>query len=228
MRTEVFATPGAAARGAAERIYDIALATLREQDRFGIAFSGGRSPGPMLAALTGYDLPWTRFDVFQVDERIAPAGSEARNLTGLVSEFAARVPLPAGNLHPMPVDEVDPLEAAVDYQRDLIRTLGRPPVFDVVHLGLGADGHIASLVPGDPVLEVADRDVAVSGVYQGTRRLTLTYPIIDRAGHIVYLVTGADKKEAVARLQAGDTSIPAGRVRQDKAILILDEAALPQ
>jgi 6-phosphogluconolactonase len=228
MRTEVFATAGAAARGAAERICDLATAALRTQDRFGIAVSGGRSPGLMLEALAASGLPWSRIDVFQVDERIAPAGSEARNLTGLIANLASRVPLPAANLHPMPVEEADPLAAAIDYQRDLVSTLGRPPVLDLVHLGLGADGHVASLVPGDPVLAVTDREVAVSGVYQGTRRLTLTYPAINRAGHIVYLVTGADKQDAVARLQAGDTSIPAGRVRQDNAILILDEAALPR
>jgi 6-phosphogluconolactonase len=226
MRTEIFSTAGAAARGAAERLYDIAHAALIEQDRFGIAFSGGRSPAVMLAALGEYDLPWPRIDVFQVDERIAPAGSEQRNLTGLVANLAERVRLPAANLHAMPVEMPDPLAAAARYEAELRACCGTPSVIDVVHLGLGADGHIASLVPGDAVLDDTERDVAVSGLYQGTRRLTLTYPVINRARRIVYLVTGADKQDALARLLQGDTSIPAGRVRRDNALLIADQAAL--
>lgn len=227
MQTEVFASSSAAAKGAAERIADIMAGTLRQQERFAVAFSGGRSPGLMLQALAVEALPWERIDVFQVDERIAPAGSDTRNLTGLLANFARRVQLSDANLFAMPVEEDDAAHAASRYEAALRERLGTPPVIDLVHLGLGADGHIASLVPGDPVLDVTDRDVAVSGLYQGTRRLTLTYPVLNRARHIVYLVTGADKKDAVARLEAGDTSIPAGRIRQANALLLLDEDARP-
>lgn len=227
METEVYATAEEAAHVAAELIYTAADTALQHQERFAIAFSGGRSPALMLETLAGAELPWAQIDVFQVDERIAPSGDAARNLTGLIDNLAARVALPAGNLHPMPVEGDNLAEAAIDYQRLLVEQLGLPPILDLVHLGLGADGHIASLVPGDPALLVDDRDVAVTQPYQGRQRLTLTYPMLNRARRILYLVTGADKKDAIARLMAGDPTIPAGRLRQDNALLILDEAARP-
>ena len=181
-----------------------------------IAVSGGTTPWPMLAALAKVDLPWDRIDIYQVDERIAPAGDPARNLTRLAEIFAS---VPAA-LHPMPVEASDLDGAAADYATTL------PPVLDIVQLGLGGDGHTASLVPGDPVLDVTDRDVAVTEPYQGHRRMTLTYPAINRAGLILWLVAGAGKSEALAALLAGDPNIPAGRIGQDQAVLFADSAAL--
>ena len=111
------------------------------------------------------------------------------------------------------------------YAQTLQEIAGSPPVLDLVHLGLGPDGHTASLVPGDPVLDVTDADVALTGVYQGRRRMTLTYPILNRARRILWLVTGSEKAGPLVRLRQGDPSIPAGRVRQDQALVLADRAA---
>lgn len=188
-----------------------------------LAFSGGRTPEGMLRVLGGTDLPWARVHVLQVDERVAPAGSEARNLT-MLQDHLVSGPLPAANLHPMPVeDDLD--RAAAAYEAVLREIAGTPPVLDLVHLGIGSDGHTASLVPEDPVLDVTDRDVALTAPYQGRQRLTLTYPALDRARARLWEIGGAEKAEAARRLVDGDRSIPAGRVAKANTTALLDQAA---
>ena len=204
-------------------------ATLREavvrRGTASLAVSGGSTPGLLFAALVDEDLAWDRLHVFQVDERIAPDGDPDRNLTELQSALLDRVPLPSTHLHPMPV--TDPLEGATDrYAAVLHRVCGG--VIDVVHLGLGDDGHTASLIPGDTVLECRDVDVAVTDSYRGRRRMTLTYPVLDRAGAVLWLVAGAAKAPVLPRLLAHDHSIPAGRVRNEGAVVFADEAAAAQ
>jgi 6-phosphogluconolactonase len=163
--------------------------------------------------------------LFQVDERIAPPGDPDRNLTHIAESLLAHAPLPPAQVHALPVEAADPAAAARDYGALLRALCGTPPVLDLVHLGLGPDGHTASLLPGDPVLDVSDAEVAVTGVYQGHRRLTLTYPVLDRARRVLWLATGADKRLMLARLRAGDTGIPAGRVAAANASLLTDRAA---
>jgi len=178
-----------------------------------VAVSGGRTPWAVFERLSEMELPWRSLEVYQVDERVAPLGSADRNLTGLVDTLLDRVPAPS---HPMPVD-ADDLEGAADwYAAEL------PPSLDVVHLGLGDDGHTASLVPGDAALLIESKAVAVTGLYRGYRRMTLTRPTLDRAGLIVWIVAGSDKGPMVERLIAGDPTIPAGLISQESAVLVTD------
>lgn len=225
MRIEVCADADVVARKAAALIATEARATVAARGRFVIAVSGGRTPWTMLRALADEGVPWENAHVVQVDERVAPAGHPDRNLTHLRASLLDHTPLRAERIHAMPVEAPDLEAAAAQYAQTLRQIAGSPPVLDLVHLGLGVDGHTASLVPGDPILEVADADVAVTGPYQGRRRMTLTVPILNRARQILWLVTGADKASMLARLQNGDASIPAGRIQRERALVLADQAA---
>lgn len=217
---EVAGDEKAAARRAAELIAAEGEAAVAGRNTFSMAMSGGRSPWAMLAILGELEeMPWGETELFQVDERIASPGSEDRNLTHMVLGLSMDH---QAMLRPMPVTQRDLGAAARDYENTL------PAPLDCVHLGLGPDGHTASLVPGDPVLDVVDRRVAITETsYQGHPRMTLTYPALATARKIVWLVTGPDKVDALAKLLAGDTSIPAGRVENDDMIIVADEAAAP-
>lgn len=224
MTLEVLPDAASAANAAARVIASEACAAVAARGRFIVAVSGGQTPWLMLRELARADLPWKAVHLAQVDERVAPAGDPDRNLTHLDESLLGQAFIRA-QIQPMPVERADLDEAAAEYARILRDLAGTPPVLDLVHLGLGPDGHTASLVPGDPVLEVAGADVAVTGIYQGRRRMTLTYPAINRARRILWLVTGAEKAGMLAHLREGDWSIPAGRVRQDNALVLADRAA---
>jgi 6-phosphogluconolactonase len=225
MKIEVLDDDKAAAKRAAALAAAEARDAVVARNRFALAVSGGRTPWLMLRAMAGEKVPWEQVEVFQVDERVAPAGDPDRNLTHLRKSLLERVPIRPEQIHAMPVEEPDLDAAAKRYEEILQELAGAPPVLDLVHLGLGPDGHTASLVPGDRVLEVTDADVAVTGLYQKRRRVTLTYPALNRARRILWLVTGAEKAPMLPRLRDGDTSIPAGRVRQDHAMIIADRPA---
>lgn len=213
---EILPDAAAVAERGAAYVAERAQASIRDRGRFTFAVSGGRTPWAMFAHLADEDMPWGQTAIYQVDERVAPANDPDRNLAHLLAS------LPAGSgaeIHAMRVEEGDLEAAAADYARSL------PESFDLIHLGLGLDGHTASLVPGDPVLEVMDRGVALTGVYQGRNRMTLTYPALNAAKQVLWLVTGEDKVDALQRLQAGDRSIPAGRVTAASALIIADAAA---
>jgi 6-phosphogluconolactonase len=215
-RIEVLPDPDAVAARAASLVAERARAAAEDHGRFTFAVSGGRTPWAMFAELAREDMPWEHTAIYQVDERVAPPGDPDRNLARLRESLPAEAD---ADVHAMPVEDDDLDAAAARYAASL------PARFDLVHLGLGPDGHTASLVPGDPVLEVGDRGVALTGVYMGRRRMTLTYPVLDRALQVLWLVTGEDKVDALRRLRAGDRSVPAGRVSSANALIIADAAA---
>jgi 6-phosphogluconolactonase len=217
VRLEALPDAAAAARRGAELIAAAAREAVAERGGCAIAVSGGTTPLPMFAALADQDVPWDELGVWQVDERIAPRGHEDRNLTHLLRSFPRRA-----RVHEMPVDgDADGLAA-----RATTYASGLPARFDLVHLGLGDDGHTASLIPGDPVLDVHDRDVAITGKYQGWRRMTLTIPALDEARSVLFLVTGEEKARPLRKLLARDPSIPAARVGAADQLAIVDRAAL--
>jgi 6-phosphogluconolactonase len=213
---EVFPDPAAVAARAADYIAGLARTAVAAGSRFSFAVSGGQTPWAMFRALAAAaDMPWASAELFQVDERVAPAGDPDRNLTHLRESLGSA----AATLHPMPVEEEDLAAAARGYAAAL------PARFDLVHLGLGPDGHTASLVPGDPVLDETSALVAVTLPYQGHRRMTLTYTALARAARILWLVTGADKQQPLGRLLSGDRSIPAGRVGAGHSLVMADAQA---
>jgi 6-phosphogluconolactonase len=211
---EVLPGEDAAARRAADLVAASAREAIEARGRFTFAVSGGRTPWAMFRDLADEDVPWGKVGIWQVDERIAPDGDADRNLTSLLPMIP-----PEADLRPMPVTEADLEAAAARYARSL------PDVFDLVHLGMGDDGHTASLVPDDPVLDVTDRDVAVTGEYRGLRRMTMTYRVLDRSRRVLWLIDGDDKTFMVPRLMAGERSIPAGRVATADQLVVVDAAA---
>jgi 6-phosphogluconolactonase len=228
MKTDIYADADAVAQEAAAFIAAEARKAAATRGSFVMAVSGGHTPWLMLRALAREDVPWNSVHVVQVDERVAPAGDPDRNLTHLRESLLEHAPLRPEQIHAMPVESSDLEAASRQYARTLQEIAGSPPVLDLVHLGLGPDGHTASLVPGDKVLDVNDADVALSGPYQGRRRMTLTYPILNRARLVLWVVTGTEKTGMLARLQAGEVSIPAGRIRSDQALVLADRAAAGQ
>ena len=225
MKFEVLADAEAVAQRAAGLVAEHARAAVEARGRFSLAVSGGHTPWVMLRALAGEEVPWDDVHVVQVDERVAPADSDERNFKHLRESLLSHVPLPPGNLYPMPVEASDLPAAAAQYAGTLEGLAGSPPALDLVHLGLGPDGHTASLVPGDPVLDVKDAWVGLTGLYQGRHRMTLTYPVLDQARCVMWLVAGDSKVDALRRLKSHDQAIPGGRVSSDNAIVVADRAA---
>ena len=224
MNIEILEDAGLVAKRAAAIVAEEAREAIAARGSFVMAVSGGHTPWIMLRDLASLGLPWGGVHILQVDERVAPAGDADRNLTHLRASLQA-APIPPEQIYPMSVESPNLEEAAARYAETLAKVAGKPPVFDLVHLGLGADGHTASLVPGDPVLDVEHTDVALSGPYQGRRRMTLTYPVINRARKILWVVTGSEKAQMCRRLVAGDGFIPAGRIRRDQALVLTDYEA---
>jgi 6-phosphogluconolactonase len=196
---------------------------VEDRGRAALALSRG---GRAFQALAEQHVAWSKVDVFQVDERAAPSGSEDRNLTAIERDLVERIAGPPPRIHAMPVDDDLDLGART-YAAGLEATCGRPPVLDVVHLGLGVDGHTASLLPGDDALEAAE-PVAITGTYEGHRRMTLTLPVIGRARLVVFLVTGESKAGVLRRVVEGNGDLPARRVNGDDVVFLADSSAAAQ
>ena len=224
MQVEIIDRSEQLAQRAAETMAAHIRACIEQRGRCLMAVSGGTEPWRAFKRLAALPVPWHALHVLQVDERAAPAGHAERNWTHLEENLLQLVPIPRAQCHPMPVEVASLEDGATRYAALLATIAGSPAVLDLVHLGLGDDGHTASLVPGDPVLDVVDADVAATATYRGWRRMTLTFPAIDRARTIFWLVSGQGKSDALRRLLAGDAGIPAGRIRRDNALLLADRA----
>ncbi|MCA9640204.1 MAG: 6-phosphogluconolactonase [Myxococcales bacterium] len=222
---ELLVLPDAAlaASAAAQVIAEELDRSRQERGRFSLALSGGSTPRPMFEALASAQLAWGDVELFQVDERIAPLADDARNAKGLQAALLDRIAIPPAQCHLIPVDSADPVS---EYAGALRRTLGEPAVLDLVHLGLGEDGHTASLVPGDPALEISDADVARVGEYKGHPRVSLTFPTLNRARRVLWLVCGESKREVLARLLEGNLDAPAGRITRSNALFVADRCAV--
>jgi len=225
VEVEVLSNNVAVAERAATIIAETARLAVTARGQFVFAVSGGGTPWLMLRALGGKDVPWQQTHILQVDERVVPPGQSDRNWTHLQANLLEQSLLPREQMHAMPVERVDLYAAAADYAAVLRHLAGTPPVLDLIHLGLGTDGHTASLFPGDPVCEVREEDVSVSGPRQGHLRMTLTFSVLNRARSILWLITGAEKAEMLRRLHDGDRSIPAGCVSRSNARILADSAA---
>jgi 6-phosphogluconolactonase len=225
VRIHVLPTVEAAAERAAEWLRaEIGRATA-SRGRCLLALSGGRTPWRMLHDLRRLRVHWHGVEVFQVDERLVAANDERRNARRIADLLVAPDALAATAFHGMPVEHQPLADGAADYATLLAERCGTPPVLDVVQLGLGTDGHTASLLPGDALLDDADHDVGISGAYQGVRRMTLTYRVLNAARHRLWLVTGEDKARALRALWDGDEASPAGRVAREAAFVFADAAA---
>ncbi len=225
MKIEIFDNAELAAQKAAAFIASEARQAVALRGSFILAVSGGKTPWKMLRSLADEDVPWQGMHILQVDERIAPDGDRDRNMTHMRESLLVHSPIPPENIHAMDVNQKDPETGAAGYARTIQDLAGPEAIIDLIHLGLGPDGHTASLIPGDPVLDVTGRDVATTGIYQGRRRLTLTFPVINRARKIIWLITGSEKSEMLQRLIAGDFSIPAGRISQGQSVILADKEA---
>jgi 6-phosphogluconolactonase len=212
----VFASDDLVATAAADFVVERARQAVATKDAFHFAVSGGRSPWAMFADLPSRDIPWRQTVIYQVDERVAQRGDPTRNLTNLVDALGGVAP----RIELMPVDDDDLDAGAVHYGALL------PERLDLVHLGLGPDAHSASLIARDPVLEVSNRLVAITGEYQGRRRMTLTYDALAPADQLLWLVTGSNKRDALSLLLVGDVSIPAGRVEAARSLIMADRSAM--
>ncbi|MBC6368004.1 6-phosphogluconolactonase [Algoriphagus sp. AK58] len=225
MTTEIYSNPEEVAEKAAKHIEEKIRTAILTKGSFSMAISGGKTPWEMMKILVKAKLRWEKVNIFQVDEREAPDGHADRNLTQLFHCLEGSGILTRVNIFPMHVIAENLEEEANEYAQTLREVTG-DGILDLVHLGLGADGHTASLIPGDPVCEVTDKDIAVTEQpYQGRLRMTMTYPILNRAKEILWVVTGEEKADMLKKLLNQDPGIPAGKVNPENAFIIADQDA---
>jgi 6-phosphogluconolactonase len=236
-RLVILADPEAVARHVADWLLSAAVAGGRP---FAVALSGGSTPRRLYEVLSGSPyreaFPWADTHWFWGDERFVPHDSPDSNYRMVREAMLARATVPAANVHPVPTEGLTPQEAALSYQRELERFYGAStlspdrPLFDVTFLGLGPEGHTASLFPGTAIL---GERVAWVGAVIGAKsepRITLTYPALESSRDVAFLVTGAAKRSVLERLLDGDADLPAARLHpvNGRMHLFLDRAAAPR
>ena len=232
-KVKVFADPEALSRDIAGWMLDLAIA---KDGHFAVCLSGGSTPKRLYAHLAEPGLrekfPWSRTHWFWGDERFVPQDDALSNYRMTREALLSVAPIPAANIHAILTGAASPDIAAAAYERELKAFYGAKrfdperPLFDVTFLGLGTDGHTASLFPGTPVLDERERwAAAVIGV-KAEPRITLTYPALESSRRVAFLITGAEKREILRRLRHGDRTLPAGRLSpQGETVLFVDEAA---
>ena len=224
MKLEVFPTPEAVAQKATKIIAELAQERIRSTGTFLFAMSGGTTPWKVLRQLADTTLTWEAIELFQVDERIAPAGDPQRNLTKINENLLNPIAPLQAQVHAIPVELSPPESAAEKYAQSLRERCGNPPILDLIHLGLGEDGHTASLLPGDPARKSL-APVTVTMQYQSLRRITMTYPTLNAARQRLWIITGARKRSMLERLYHDDSRIPAGLVERRNSIILADKEA---
>lgn len=196
--------------------------------RFRIALSGGHTPRPTYERLAEREPPWSRFEIYFGDERLVPADDPASNFHMARDALISRAPLSDDQVHRIP-GELGPDDAAAAAAADLGGSASSPPRLDMILLGMGPDGHTASLFPGAPELDVADRTTVPVHRPEMPQpwRVSMTYPVINAADRVVFLVSGADKAEPLARAVSGDRALPSGRVdpAQGELVWVVTEDA---
>ena len=226
-RIQVVPSAEAAAVRGAQVLADLLRRAIHAHGNVTFAISGGSTPWGMFEGLLNdTTVEWPSVHLFQVDERVAPDGDAERNWTKIKELFIDNGPIVESQAYAMPVTATDLYAACGSYQQ-LIRSIRPSGRIDVVQLGLGEDGHTASLAPGDSVCDVTDADVATtSDPFNGHHRMTLTRGALNRSGTIVWQVLGSSKNIALRKLLDGDLSIPAGHLNHADAIVVADAAAL--
>ncbi len=225
MEVTIGKDPEAVARMAADWLAARVSADVAARGRCIVALSGGQTPWQMLADLITHDIPWHAVQIVQVDERVVPMDDPRRSLARIAELLCQRGRLEERQLHGIPVERPDADLAAHEYLKTLESLAGSPPVLDIVQLGLGSDGHTASLFPGDAALRITDRDAVATGLQAGTRRVTLTFPCLNRARARLWLITGAEKAARLRELISGQGDVPATRVSRESAIVFTDASA---
>ena len=236
---QVYADPEALAQHAADWLLAWASATTAKQgERFSVCLSGGSTPKrlyELLAAKPRRDaFPWALAHWFWGDERFVPPDDRQSNYRMVREAMLDHVPVPAANIHPIPTLGVTPEQAAKAYERELQLFHGEEilnparPLFNVVLLGLGTNGHTASLFPGMPVLDERTLWTGTMTDPEAGTRITLTYPALESARETVFLIAGADKKPMLRGVLAGDRALPAARLEPLGALhFFVDRAAAP-
>jgi len=228
---EILANPEALSHRIAYWMLELATTT---DGAFSVALSGGSTPQRLYQLLAGPpyrdSFPWLRTHWFWGDERFVPHDNALSNYRMVQKALLSRAPIPASNIHPIPTEGVTSEAAASAYEHELKVFYGAGrldparPLFDVTLLGLGSDGHTASLFPGTTVLAERDRWVAAVGA-ETEMRITLTYPALESSSHVAFLVAGEDKRTMLGRIRSGDDSVPAARLHPIGALRVFADAA---